>query len=87
MLAAEVFAWGDEGLTDWPLKFHAIPTLKRATLSSFTALQKAQTQNKDMNQKGILDPLVIIYTPMTYSIKTKYTDLHIYVHGSTQCTI
>lgn len=33
-----------------------------------------------MNQEGILDPLVIIYTPMTYSIKTKYTDFHIYTH-------
>lgn len=30
----KVLARGDEGLTDWSLKFHAILTLKRATLSS-----------------------------------------------------
>jgi len=42
---------------------------------------------KDMNQKGILDPLLVIYTPMTYGIKTKYTDFHIYIQESTQYTI
>jgi len=84
MLVAKALAWQDQGLTPWPLKLHAAPALTPPVHSS---TESRDIQNKNMSPKGILDPSVIIYTTMTYSIKTKYTDFHIYIHGSTQCTI
>lgn len=82
MLVAKSICLGRWRFNSLAIKVSCTPRSRtyENTISSQLYRNHRHVQNKDIKQKGILDPLVIIYTPVTYGIKTKYTDFHIYIY-------